>query len=56
VTLEKFLKEGDQAVVYTHSGRFVAVIEFVGKWFYEEKDIGWTKGKEKIPVSLQDKI
>ncbi len=47
VTLEKFLKEGDQAVVYTHGGRFVAVIESVGKWFYEEKDVGWTKGKEK---------
>ncbi|MEM5785222.1 MAG: EVE domain-containing protein [Candidatus Aenigmatarchaeota archaeon] len=48
VTLKKFLKSGDQAVVYTHGGKFVAVIEFVGEFFYEEKEIGWTKGKNKF--------
>jgi len=40
VTLQKFLKTGGQAVVYTHGGKFVAVMEFIGNWFYEEKDIG----------------
>ncbi len=45
VTLEKFLKAGDKAVVYTHGSRFVAVVEFVGDYFYSEDDIGWTKGK-----------
>ena len=31
VTLEKFLKVGDKAVVYTHGGKFVAIVEFVGE-------------------------
>jgi hypothetical protein len=48
VILEKFLKDGDKAVVYTHGGRFVAVVEFVDKYFYNEEDIGWTKGKRKF--------
>jgi len=48
VTLHKFLKEGDQAVVYTHGGRFVAVVEFIGNWFYDERYLGWTKGKKKF--------
>lgn len=33
VTLEKYLKAGDKAVVYTHEGKFVAEVEFVGKYF-----------------------
>ena len=58
VTLQKFLKAGDQAVVYTHGGKFVAVIEFIDNWFYEEKDIGWTKGKRKFlfPYRIKFKI
>jgi hypothetical protein len=47
-TMEKFLKSGDKAVVYTHGGFFVATIEFLGDYFYSEKDIGWTKGKSKF--------
>jgi len=47
VTLKKFLKAGDRAVVYTHGGKFVAVIEFIGEYFYSEEDIGWTKGKNR---------
>lgn len=47
VTLEKFLKTGDKAVVYAQ-GKFVAVVEFVGGYFYSEKDLGWTKGKRKF--------
>ena len=42
------MKEGDKAVVYTHGGRFVAVVEFVGNYFYSEEDIGWTKGKNRF--------
>ena len=48
VTLKKFLKAGDKAVVYTHGGKFVAIIEFVGEYFYSEEDIGWTKGKNRF--------
>jgi predicted RNA-binding protein len=48
VTLEKFLKAADKAVVYTHGGRFIAIVEFVGEYFYSEDDIGWTKGKDRF--------
>ncbi len=48
VTLKKFLRAGDKAVVYNHGGKFVAVVEFVGESFYCEEDIGWTKGKNKF--------
>lgn len=48
VTLKKFLKAGDRAVVYTHGGRFVAAIEFAGEYYYSEEDIGWMKGKNKF--------
>jgi len=48
VTLEKFLKAGDKAVVYTHGGRFIAIVEFVGDYFYSEEDIGWMKGKNNF--------
>ena len=58
VTLEKFLKKGDQAVVYTHGGKFVAVIEFEGDWFYDERDIGWTKNGRRylFPYRIKFKI
>lgn len=45
VTFEKFLKDGDEAVVYTHGGKFVAIIRFEGQFFYDNKVLGWTKGK-----------
>ncbi len=48
VTMEKFLRAGDKAVVYTHGGKFRAIIEFTGKCFYSEDDLGWTKGKNKF--------
>lgn len=48
VTLEKFLKAGDKAVVYNHGGKFVAIVKFVGEYFYSEEDIGWTKGKNRF--------
>lgn len=43
VTLEKFLKAGDKAVVYTHGGNFVAVVKFVGRYYFENNQLGWTK-------------
>ena len=48
VTLEKFLRAGDKAVVYTHGGKFRAIIEYIGKYFYSEDDLGWTKGRNKF--------
>jgi len=48
VTLDKFVKGGDQAVVYTHGGNFRAIIEFIGQYFYSEDDLGWTKNKNKF--------
>ncbi len=48
VTLERFLKSGDKAVVYTHGGRFVAVVQFEEDYYFSEEDIGWTKGKTRF--------
>lgn len=48
VTLNNFLRAGDRAVVYNHGGRFVATIEFVGEFFFSEKDVGWTKGGRRF--------
>lgn len=58
VTLEKFLKSGDKAVVYTHGGKFVAVVEFIGEYFYSTEDIGWKKGKNAFlfPYRIQFKV
>lgn len=47
-TMERFLKAGDRAVVYTHGGFFVASIEFLGDYFYSDEDIGWKKGVNKF--------
>ncbi len=58
VTLKNFLKAGDKAVVYVHGGRFVAVVEFVGEYFYSEEDIGWKKGSKRylFPYRIKFKI
>ena len=48
VTLKRFLKSGDKAVVYTHGGKFVAAVKFVGEYFYSEEDLGWTKNGNKF--------
>ena len=48
VTLEKFLRAGDEAIVYTQVGKFRAIIEFIGQHFYSEEDLGWTKNKSKF--------
>jgi hypothetical protein len=47
ITLKNYLKEGDEAAVYVHGGKFVAIIKFCGNYFYSEEDIGWTKGGRK---------
>ena len=39
VTFEKYLKGGDKAIVYTHGGKFVAIIEFVGEQYFSDEDI-----------------
>lgn len=58
VTFKKFLNPGDKAVVYTHGGKFLAVIEFIGKFFYSEQHLGWTKGKRPFlfPYRIKFKI
>ncbi|MBA7637489.1 hypothetical protein ES703_45134 [subsurface metagenome] len=48
VTMEKFLRTGDKAVVYTHGGKFRAIIEFIGRYFYSEDALGWTKRENKF--------
>ncbi len=48
VTLKKYLKSGDKAIVYNHGGIFVAVVEFIGKYFFSDEDIGWTKDENKF--------
>ena len=58
VTLKNFLKSGDKAVVYTHGGNFVAVIEFIRDFYHDLKPIGWTKGKKDFlfPYRINFKI
>jgi len=48
ITLRDFVKDGDQAIVYMHGGKFVAIIQFSGEYFYSEEDIGWTKKDKKF--------
>ena len=48
VTLQKFLRSGDKAVAYTHGGKFVAVVEFTGEYYFSEEDLGWTKAKRRF--------
>ncbi|MGC8679715.1 MAG: hypothetical protein ACP5T6_00220 [Candidatus Micrarchaeia archaeon] len=45
ITIKDFMREGDEAVVYTHGGYFQALIRFKGEVIYSEEYIGWKKGK-----------
>lgn len=45
ITLKKFLKEGDKAIVYSHGGDFVAEIEVKSDVYYDSEHIGWKKTK-----------
>jgi len=58
VTLEKFLKPGDKAVVYNHGGMFVAVVKFINDYFHDETPIGWKKGSKEFlfPYRIPFKI
>ena len=58
VTLQKFLRSGDKAVVYTHGGKFVAVVQFSGEHYFSEEDLGWTKGKRRFlfPYRINSRI
>jgi hypothetical protein len=58
VTLEKFLRAGDKAVVYTHGGKFRAIIGFIEKYFCSERDLGWTKrrGRALLPALFPYRI
>jgi len=48
VTFEKYLKAGDKAVVYTHGGNFVGIVEFKGNYYFSEEHIGWKKGEKRF--------
>jgi len=59
ITLERFMKAGDQAIVYTTKDQaFVAAVEFYGNFFYDPRDIGWTKGGRPFifPYRIKFKI
>jgi hypothetical protein len=58
ITLKRFLRSGDKAVVYNHGGLFVAVVEFEGEFYFSDKDIGWTKGKRSFifPYRIKFKL
>lgn len=45
-------------MVYTHGGKFVAVVEFVGKYFYSRKNLCWRKGGKSIcfPIRIKFKL
>lgn len=58
ITLQEYVRPGDQAVVYAQRGRFVAVVEFIGEHFYSEQDVGWTKEGRKFlfPYRIRFKV
>jgi len=43
VTLKKFVRKGDKAIVYAHGGEFVAVVEITGEMREDFNHNGWTK-------------
>lgn len=43
VTLKKFVRERDKAIVYSHGGEFVVAVEITGEMREEFSYIGWTK-------------
>lgn len=59
VTMEKFLKPGDKAVVYiSKEQKFVAIVEFIGRYFFDATNIGWKKGEREylFPYRIKFKI
>ena len=48
VTLEKYVGDGDLAIVYSE-GAFLAAIQFVGRYFYDLTSLGWKRGDKKYP-------
>ena len=48
VTMKKFVKTGDLAVVYIHGGNFVAVVRVTSDMRAEFKHIGWTKKERGV--------
>lgn len=46
VILDKFVRDGDAAIVYRHGGTFPAAVRFKGEYRYDKTDLGWTKGEK----------
>ena len=45
VTLKRYFRPGDKAVVYSHGGVFVAEVEIASNVYEDATPIGWTKNK-----------
>lgn len=58
ITLKNFIKKGDKAIVYSHGGDFAAEVEINSDFYYDKKNIGWTKnGKPFLfPYRIKLKI
>lgn len=58
ITLKNFVKKGDKAVVYSHGGDFVAEVDIDSDFFYDDKNIGWTKNEKSFlfPYRIKLKI
>ena len=56
ITLKKYLKKGDKAIVYSHGGDFVAEIDVSSNFYYDSESLGWTKKKRNYLFHYRFKI
>jgi predicted RNA-binding protein len=56
VTLRRFVRRGDRAVVYSHGGNFVAAVEIVSEPYEDFTPIGWTKNRQPFLFPYRAKI
>lgn len=58
LTVEKYMSVGDKAIIYTNSVGFVAIVEIVGKAYYDDSNIGWERYKKShiFPYRFKIKI
>ena len=56
VTLRRFVRPGDRAVVYSHGGNFVAEVEIASEAYEDFTPIGWTKNRQPFLFPYRVKI
>jgi predicted RNA-binding protein len=56
VTLQRFVRPADRAVVYAHGGDFVADVEIVSEAYEDFTPIGWTKNRQPFLFPYRIKI